>query len=53
MKMKKLISAGLIGAMALSTLAFTGCGDNSADSGDNTVSWWIVMTDGNGVYYDN
>ena len=27
MKMKKLISAGLIGAMALSTLAFTGCGE--------------------------
>ena len=52
MKMKKLISAGLIGAMTLSTLAFTGCGSNSADGGD-TVSWWIVMTDGNGVYYDD
>ena len=52
MKMKRVLSAGLVGAMALSALAMTGCGDNSADGGE-TVSWWITMTDGNGVYYDN
>ena len=52
MKMKRVLSAGLVGAMALSALAMTGCGDNSADGGE-TVSWWITMTDGNGVYYDD
>ena len=52
MKMKRILSAGLVGAMAFSALAMTGCGDNSADGGE-TVSWWITMTDGNGVYYDN
>ena len=53
MKMKRVLSVGLVGAMALSTLALTGCGSNSSDGGDNTVSWWITMTDGNGVYYDD
>ena len=52
MKMKRLLSAGLIGVMGLSALAFTGCCSDSA-GGDSTVSWWITMTDGNGVYYDN
>ena len=44
MKMKRLISAGLIGAMTLSTLAFTGCGSNSADGGDTAmVSIMTIM----------
>ena len=48
MKMKRVLSAGLIGAMALSTLAFTGCGSNSGDGsgGDTNFSWWIYSTDG-------
>ena len=55
MKMKRVLSAGLIGAMALSTLAFTGCGSNSGDGsgGDTNFSWWIYSTDGQGVYYDD
>ena len=52
MKLKKVLSLGLTGVMALSALAFTGCGSGSAD-GDNTFSWWITMTDGQGVYYDS
>ena len=55
MKMKRVLSAGLIGAMALSTLAFTGCGSNSGDGsgGRHQFSWWIYSTDGQGVYYDD
>ena len=33
MKMKRVLSVGLVGAMALSTLALTGCGSNSSDGG--------------------
>ena len=52
MKMKRVLSVGLVGAMALSTLAFTGCGSDSA-GGDTNFSWWIYSTDGNGTYYDD
>ena len=55
MKMKRVLSVGLVGAMALSTLALTGCGSNSGDGsgGDTNFSWWIYSTDGQGVYYDD
>ena len=53
MKMKRVLSVGLVGAMALSTLALTGCGSNSGDGGSTDFSWWIYSTDGNGVYYDS
>ena len=53
MKMKRVLSAGLIGAMALSTLAFTGCGSDSGEGGSTDFSWWIYSTDGNGTYYDD
>lgn len=51
MKAKKLLSLGLISVMAFSMIAASGCGKKTADGGE-TVSWWITMTDGNGVYYD-
>ena len=53
MKMKRLLSVGLVGVMGLSALVFTGCGSGSAGGDDSTVSWWITMTDGNGIYYDS
>ena len=53
MKMKRVLSVGLVGAMALSTLALTGCGSNSGDGGSTDFSWWIYSTAGNGVYYDS
>lgn len=52
MKLKRVLSLGLAAVTACSMLAVTGCGNQSADEDDNTFSWWIYMTDGNGTYYD-
>ena len=52
MKMKKLLSLGLVSAMALSMLATaTGCGSKSGDGG--TLKWWIFTSDNAGGYYQD
>lgn len=52
MKLKKLLSLGLMSVMTFSMILAAGCGDKSADGGDAEFSWWIVATDGAGTYYD-
>ena len=50
---KRVLSVLLASVMAVSALAMTGCGDKGKGSGDaDTFSYWIVMTDGGGTYYD-
>lgn len=51
MKKKKVVSLLLSAAMAFTMLGAAGCGSKSGE-GDNTFSYWIVMTDGGGTYYD-
>ena len=44
---------GLMGVMAFSMLAATGCGSSSGDADDeHTFSWWITTDDGKGTFYD-
>ena len=52
MKLKKVLSLGLMAVTAFSMLAATGCGSSSADD-EHTFSWWIFSTDGMGTYYEN
>ena len=51
MKHRKIAALLLAGVTAFSALALSGCGSESASDGD-TFSWWIVMADGQGPYYD-
>ena len=49
MKAKKVLSLALAAATAFSALTLSGCG--SSGSSDNTFTWWIYATDGQGTYY--
>ena len=51
MKAKRIVSLGLAAVTALGLLGVTGCGKEETSGGD-TFSWWIVKTDGNGLYED-
>ena len=52
MKLKRVLSMGLMGVMAFSMAAATGCGNSGGAADENTFSWWIFTTDGAGTYYD-
>lgn len=54
MRLKKLVSTGLIVVTALAMLMTTGCGSGTGnkEGEGSTFSWWIYSADGVGTFYD-
>ncbi len=48
--LKKGVALGLIAAMTAT--CFAGCGSKKSASSDDSFTWWITQTDGQGQYYD-
>ena len=50
---KRWLSLALAALMVAGTMMAGGCGSKSADGGDNTFSYWLIKTDGDGIYYND
>ena len=50
---RRWISLLLTGTLAVGTVLAGGCGSSGSDEADNTFSYWLIKTDGDGVYYDD